>query len=941
MNPQTQSPNPRPLISLCMIVGNVEEYIDTCLTSFALIADEIIIVRAIGNQTPDRTCDIARDKFGAKIYEYKNAPGHEDWPHVDSFAAARQMSFDMSAGEFRFWCDSDDVLKSGADTIRALAEKGEHDVYIFPYEIFGRGVTVPRERMIRRTAKGSWLYPVHECFAFDETTNGGTDEGVIVEHLPKPSKTGSNERNLRILEGVAQGDMTPGLWFHLHQELRAVGRIDDSIKAATRAITHPDVGRPEKYELLLNLATMTKDRNTAQSYLTAAFAVNPQRREALGLMACCAIDAGRTADALALARQMIATPRPDDWSWNDRGAAYGWLGIDIFTQCLRASGNGDEAERVRRAALADAGGARISLLHATRGRPHEASKARKMWLDLAEHPETIEHIFAIDEDDDESFALRRFHHILVPAGGGCVAAWNAAASIAAGDIYIQLSDDWIPPAKWDTLIRERMGDVKQPRVLAISDGHRTDSLLCMAICTREYFAQDWFMFHPDFLSMYSDNWFTELAHDRHAVIDARDLVFTHDHPVFNEKKPMDRTYAESNAPERYAQGKAVLDRLRSGKDWSRIPGWTRFWPTYRQLAATFLKDGDTVVEVGIANGRSLALLAQECANHGRKVKLFGVDRNTRAASENFASFGLSAELITGDSAASASQFENASCTLVFIDAAHDYESVKRDVSAWLPKIKAGGLIGGDDADSPEVASAVRELLPEATFNGSTWLYHVQTPVKPRPLLSILTPAIWSRVGQASALEHAIRNQTGQNAAAVYYEQVEHLTVFDNRARSVGLKRQACLDSARGEYIAFVDDDDKISSDYVSQILAAIEATHADVITFDQRAVVNGESAIVNFDLTNGDNPFTGIPQSPAPNPQHLPRIKRGAWHVNVWKRELVKDCIFPDSSYGEDLVWSLQARQRVKTHHHIDAVLHEYHHSTATTAAPPPLTSPV
>lgn len=922
-----------------MIVGNVAEYIDRCLTSFAPIADEIVVVRAIGNQPPDETLDIARDKFGARTFEYQNAAGHEDWPHVDSFAAARQMSFDMALGEYCFWCDSDDVLKSGAEIVRALAEKAEHPVYIFPYEIFGRGVTVPRERMIRRTAKGAWRFPVHECFAFDQTTDGGTDERVIVEHLPKPSKTGSNERNLRILESVPPSDMTPGLWFHLHQELRAVGRIDESIEAAKKAITHPDVGRPEKYELLLNLATMTKDRATAHSYLAAAFSVNPQRREALGLMACCAIDAGRPADALALARQMIATERPADWSWNDRGAAYGWLGIDIFQQCLRAAGNQTEAERIRRAALAEAGGAKISLLHATRGRPLEASGARKMWMDLAEHPEQIEHIFAIDEDDDESFALRRFHHVLIPAGGGCVAAWNAAAAISSGDILVQLSDDWIPTAKWDTQIIERIGDVKKPSVLAIGDGHRTDDLMCMAICTRNYYALDWFLFHPDFLSMYSDNWFSALAYARGCVIQARDIVFTHDHPVFNPKKEMDATYAESNAPSRYAQGEAVMNRLQSGMDWSALPGWTRFWPIYRALAADFLKDGDTFVEVGIAKGRSLALMKQECDRHGRHVTLFGVDIDITAAAENLKRLDMDVALIKSDSAAAASQFENGSLSLVFIDAAHDYDSVNRDVAAWLPKVKSGGIIAGDDADSPDVARAVKELLPDVQILGSTWVCNIAQAIRPRPLLSILTPAIWSRAYAAEKLAREINGQCGQIASAVYYEQVEHITVFDNRARSVGLKRQACLDIARGDYIAFVDDDDSIRDDYVRSILDAIESTRADVITFDQLAVVNGESAMINFDLANADNPFTGSPSDHQPSTinHQLPTIKRGAWHVNVWKRELVKDCIFPDSSYGEDLVWSLQARQRVKTHHHIAAILHEYHHSTATTAAPAPV----
>jgi glycosyltransferase involved in cell wall biosynthesis len=35
-------------------------------------------------------------------------------------------------------------------------------------------------------------------------------------------------------------------------------------------------------------------------------------------------------------------------------------------------------------------------------------------------------------------------------------------------------------------------------------------------------------------------------------------------------------------------------------------------------------------------------------------------------------------------------------------------------------------------------------------------------------------------------------------------------LFDNRARSIGAKRQALADIARGKYIAFCDDDDDVA-----------------------------------------------------------------------------------------------------------------------------------
>ena len=33
---------------------------------------------------------------------------------------------------------------------------------------------------------------------------------------------------------------------------------------------------------------------------------------------------------------------------------------------------------------------------------------------------------------------------------------------------------------------------------------------------------------------------------------------------------------------------------------------------------------------------------------------------------------------------------------MYIDARHDYESVKEDLEHWLPKVKLGGIVAGHD-----------------------------------------------------------------------------------------------------------------------------------------------------------------------------------------------------------------------------------------------------
>ena len=191
----------------------------------------------------------------------------------------------------------------------------------------------------------------------------------------------------------------------------------------------------------------------------------------------------------------------------------------------------------------------------------------------------------------------------------------------------------------------------------------------------------------------------------------------------------------------------------------------------------------------------------------------------------------------------------------------------------------------------------------------------KTKKRKKMKLSILTPTIPSREKQLKALSEKLANQIGDLP-------VEHLILCDNRKRSIGEKRQSLIDIANGEYIAFCDDDDNVWDNYVAELLKAIE-TKADVITFNQKAIYNGLESKVHFGIKNQDGQF---------NPGGI--TLRGPWHVCAWNRQKVKGCVFGFSNYGEDLVWSQQARKRIKTGHHINKILHTYIHDAATTAAP-------
>jgi predicted O-methyltransferase YrrM len=94
--------------------------------------------------------------------------------------------------------------------------------------------------------------------------------------------------------------------------------------------------------------------------------------------------------------------------------------------------------------------------------------------------------------------------------------------------------------------------------------------------------------------------------------------------------------------------------------------------------------------------------------HGGSIKAV-FDANVAAAQ-----VGDVIEAVVSDSAKGAALFADKSISGVFIDAAHDYESVKRDLAAWWPKVRDGGIFSGHDYDWHEVKRAVDE---HAAANG--------------------------------------------------------------------------------------------------------------------------------------------------------------------------------------------------------------------------------
>lgn len=161
-----------------------------------------------------------------------------------------------------------------------------------------------------------------------------------------------------------------------------------------------------------------------------------------------------------------------------------------------------------------------------------------------------------------------------------------------------------------------------------------------------------------------------------------------------------------------------------------VPGWFNFQATYDLM----LEKAPPVahfVEVGAWKGRSAAYMAVNIINSGKSIRFDVVDTWLGSGAEHDHDQDLKdgrlyevflehvapvldhINPVRATSAEAAAGYEDASLDLVFIDAAHDYDSVCSDIRAWLPKVKPGGYIGGDDHAHEPVSRAVLDCLGNA------------------------------------------------------------------------------------------------------------------------------------------------------------------------------------------------------------------------------------
>lgn len=179
--------------------------------------------------------------------------------------------------------------------------------------------------------------------------------------------------------------------------------------------------------------------------------------------------------------------------------------------------------------------------------------------------------------------------------------------------------------------------------------------------------------------------------------------------------------------------------------YENIQGWSDFIGFYDKILE-MAPENAILVEIGVWKGRSAVYMAELIKETGKKVQFYALD-NFAGSSEhvehlktlektlleifmqNLADSGTTehVKVIIGDSVGAAVNFEDDSIYMAYIDASHEYGFVKKDIEAWWPKIKSGGILGGHDYGSwPGVTQAVNEFVSDNNLVLNPYNYTLRT-----------------------------------------------------------------------------------------------------------------------------------------------------------------------------------------------------------------------
>lgn len=171
---------------------------------------------------------------------------------------------------------------------------------------------------------------------------------------------------------------------------------------------------------------------------------------------------------------------------------------------------------------------KISIIHPSRGRPHQAFLTRLNWLEKADS--VFEYILSLDEDDEcieqYKYRLPKYVTLLVGRNKSAIEAINNAALVCTGDLILTISDDFNTPWHWDTFLKSELNGLSDILVKTRDGIQKT--LITLPIMDRIYYKRFGYIYNPSYKHLFADTEMTVVGHYLGRIINSN-LIFQHLH----------------------------------------------------------------------------------------------------------------------------------------------------------------------------------------------------------------------------------------------------------------------------------------------------------------------------------------------------------------------------------------------------------------------------
>lgn len=181
-------------------------------------------------------------------------------------------------------------------------------------------------------------------------------------------------------------------------------------------------------------------------------------------------------------------------------------------------------------------------------------------------------------------------------------------------------------------------------------------------------------------------------------------------------------------------------------------------------------------------------------------------------------------------------------------------------------------------------------------------------------LSILIPTLPTRMDFRKRIAEMLANSMIRYKNNVDDRGDIEIITDDRTGISIGAKRNIMLQAATGEYICFIDDDDRIADNYVELVMVGI-VTNPDCCSLSGIITTDGKDpkpfihSIDYNEFFERDGVYYRCPN-----------------HLNTIRTELARQCPFPDWQRSEDSNFAFQLRDKrlLKVEYKIPETLYFY-----------------